>query len=160
MDRLSRIARRLPALSIQTRQMAAMVGGIVLGVLLVATAWAPAQLLGAVCIGGGLLLARGVSFAVAWVRDPAGQSGAFWRRTRQAAPAWAWQGLVGVLLVVALALMTRELLTTGEIDAGTAGNFGKGAIALAMMASLLFWNGGVATWRPGRRAKLTDRRKR
>jgi hypothetical protein len=153
----------MSTLSLRSRQLLATVGGIVIGVLLVATGWAPAQLAGAAVIGGGLLLARGgVRFAEAWLSDPAGQAVQSWRRAQRAAPAWAWQATVAALLLVALAVMVIELLTSGDIDSGTAGDFGKGAIALAMMGSLVFWSANGIAWRPKRRAKSapssTDRR--
>lgn len=154
MAKIARMAGRLNAVSLRTRSMVAVVGGIVVGVLLIATGLGIAQLVGALSIGVALWLARGgTRWADAWLMEPRRQMVTTWTRTRRAMPVWAWSATVGLLLVVALVVMTAELLTTGDVDLGTLGDFGKGAIALAMMGSLAFWTVNGVPWRPGRRGK-------
>lgn len=152
MDRLDQVLAPLSRLPQRTRVMLATVGGIVAGVVLVSTGWALLQLLGALLIGAALVLARsGTRLADSWLRDPRAQTVTAWRRARRLSPAWAWQATVAALLVVALVIMIAKLLTGGNADLGTLGDFGKGAIALVMMASLAFWSLNGVPWRFNRR---------
>jgi hypothetical protein len=156
-DKVIQALAPLSHLSQRSRVMLATVGGIVAGVLLVATGWAPAQLIGAFLIGAALVLARGgTRLAEGWFSDPRAQVVTVRRRVRQVTPVWAWQATIGALLVLALVVMTVSLLTHGAVSLGTLGDFGKGAIALVMMASLAFWNLNGVAWRFNRRPTETQ----
>ena len=151
MDRVTWLADRLADVPMRTRQMVATVGGIVAGVLLVATGWSVGQVLGALLIGAALLLARGgTRWSEAWLRHPGRQAELTWRRVQTGAPVWAWPATVGVLLVAGLVVLAAELLSRGDLGRGTLGDLGKGAIALAMMGSLAFWSTNGLAWRPRR----------
>jgi hypothetical protein len=140
----------LNGVDLQTRLMAAIAGGIMLGVLLIATGWAVAQAAGVLFVGAALLLARvGPGPVERWLLSPRAEAAGAWRRGRSAAPAWAWPAAVGGLLAVALVVMAARVLGDGAIDRDTLGDLGKGVVALAMMATLALWNG--ASWRPRRR---------
>jgi hypothetical protein len=155
-DKVIQALAPLSRLSQRSRVMLATAGGIVVGVLLVATGWAPAQLLGALLIGAGLVLARGgTQLAEAWFSDPRAQVVTIRRRVRQVTPVWAWQATIGALLLLALMVMTVSLLTDSPLSLGTLEDFGKGAIALVMMASLAFWNLNGLPWRFNRRRTET-----
>lgn len=152
MDNLVRLLTPLSHLSQRSRMMIGTVGGVILGVLLIFSGWALTQLVGALSIVAALALARsGNGAAGRWLMDPRAQIRAVWQRARRATPEWAWQAIVGALLVVAFVAMSVELLTAGKVGLGTLGDFAKGVIALAMMGSLALWNGNGVVRRFGRR---------
>ena len=151
MGRLARLREplnRISRPSEQTRRLLPPAAGIVAGVLLIATGLALVQAAGVVLIGLGLLLARGwIRIADAWWSSPADQVAAIGLDVRERAPSWAWPATVAAAVLVAAVMLGREIVRDGELNGRTLGDAGKGAIGLAMMATLALWS---AERRPGR----------
>lgn len=144
MDRLlAPLWARAARLSPRSRILLLTVAGITLGVLLLATGVAALQLLGALGVTGGLLAARfGARLPEAWWGDPRRHLARGWPAARQRIPRRAWPAAVLGLVGVAAAVLVGRLLTAGELGWWTLGDFAKGAIALAMMATLALWGAG------------------
>jgi hypothetical protein len=132
---------RIPTPSTRGQILLPLVAGIVIGVLLIASGLALLQLAGAVAIGFALLLARGKVRipGVLW-SDPRGQLLGATRAVRQWTPDWAWQAIVAALIGLAAVYLISRLVTADDLGVGTLGDMAKGAIALAMMATLALWS--------------------
>ena len=153
MDRFSALRARLPWPSPRARLLLSPVAGIVAGVLLIATGVALLQIVGAAMVGFGLLLARGwVRIPDAWWSDPRGRLEIARRGVRRRIPVWAWQATVAVLIGIGAIALARHLVSEG-LGLSTLGDLGKGAIALAMMATVIFLGADRLPVRLGRWGK-------
>ena len=144
MDRVARLGEvldRMSRPSARTRVLLPPAVGIVAGVLLIAVGQALAQIAGVALVGLGLLLARGwIRIADAWWNSPVDQLHSVGRGVRERSPSWAWPATVAVLMLVAVAILGRQIARDGQLNGRTLGNVGKGAIALVMMGTLVFWS--------------------
>jgi hypothetical protein len=139
-DRIKTQLARVPRPNDRVRFLLPPVTGIVIGVLLIATGLTLLQLVGVAAIGFGLLLARGwVRIPDTWWSNPRGQFAVARRGVRRRIPVWAGQATVAVLIGVGAIALARHVVSDG-LGASSLGDLGKGAIALAMMATLLFWS--------------------
>jgi hypothetical protein len=149
----------MPAPSTRAQILLPLVAGIVIGVLLIASGVALFQFAGAVATGFALLLARGKVRipGVLW-SDPRGQLVSTQRAVRRWTPVWAWQAIVAALIGLAAVYLIARLVTPDDLGVGTLGDLAKGAIALAMMATLALWSMDGVPRRFPRWGKRDDQR--
>ena len=155
--RVLSLPTRLPRLSERARLLLPPVIGIVTGVLLIVTGLALLQFIGAAAIGLALVLARGwMRLPDVWWTDPGGQLALARGAVRRRIPVWPWQGTVAAVIGIAAVVLLQRLLTRDGLGPGTLGDLGKGAIALAMMATLALWGADRLPGWPGRRGPQRD----